>query len=312
MDRLVAIIVPAPFTQFVSKHTNLSHCVRSAMKLYLYRGLDNEKVPKDVTHVIVDNSVTAIKRGAFSKCELLLSLIMGDNVKRIEDWAFWRCIALRFVRLSKTLEYIGIHAFRVCESLEALYLPSTVTSIGKYAFSFCRSMRLLVLPHDINVSNVGEQIIHKAGIQQIARAARVVLYDYNNFRSNRRVNEWLIHHMDDSPFHKLCYDSSVTTRQINDYLHERGNDAALVIDTIHGKTPLHMLSMNPHAPADAIAALLDVNMEVAFCLDNQGKMSMDYARDYNVGGLVGIVNGLCIDMRQIENTLKRKRIEEFD
>ena len=57
--------------------------------------------------------------------------------------------------------------------------------------------------------------------------------------------------------------------------------------------PLHMLSMNLHAPADAIAALLDVNMEVAFCLDNQGKMSMDYARDYNVGGLVGIVNGLC-------------------
>ena len=59
------------------------------------------------------------------------------------------------------------------------------------------------------------------------------------------------------------------------------------------ETPLHMLSMNPHALADTIAALLDVNVEVAFRLDNQGKMSMDYARDYNVGGLVAMVNGLC-------------------
>ena len=58
-------------------------------------------------------------------------------------------------------------------------------------------------------------------------------------------------------------------------------------------TPLHMLSMNPHAPADAIAALLDINVEVAFRLDNEMKMSLDYTRDYNVGGLVAAINGLC-------------------
>ena len=58
-------------------------------------------------------------------------------------------------------------------------------------------------------------------------------------------------------------------------------------------TPLHMLSMNPHAPADTIAALLDVNMDVAFRLDNQGKISLDYARDYNVDGLVATITGLC-------------------
>ena len=58
-------------------------------------------------------------------------------------------------------------------------------------------------------------------------------------------------------------------------------------------TPMHMLSINPHTPSDAIAALLNINMEVAFHFDNRGKMSLDYARDYNIGGLVGIINGLC-------------------
>ena len=99
-------------------------------------------------------------------------------------------------------------------------------------------------------------------------------------QSSRRVNEWLIHHiMDEAPFHKLCYNSSIATKHLKDYLNERGNDSALAIDTIHGMTPLHMLSMNPHASADAMTALLDVDMEVVFRLDNQGKISLDHARN---------------------------------
>ena len=128
----------------------------------------------------------------------------------------------------------------------------------------CQSLRLLILPHDIDLDNA-EVIINFTAIYQIARNAGVT-YENRNItdESNRRVNEWLFHHMDQAPFHKLCYNSSITTKHLNDYLNERGNDSALAIDTIHGMTPLHMLSMNPHAPADAMAALLDVNVEVVF------------------------------------------------
>ena len=51
--------------------------------------------------------------------------------------------------------------------------------------------------------------------------------------------------------------------------------------------------MNSHAPAETIAALLDVKMDVAFSVDNQGNISLDSARDYNVSGLVATINGLC-------------------
>ena len=54
-----------------------------------------------------------------------------------------------------------------------------------------------------------------------------------------------------------------------------------------------MLSMNPHAPADAIAALFNSNMDAIFCADNQQKTPLEYARDYNVGGLVGMITSLC-------------------
>ena len=106
------------------------------------------------------------------------------------------------------------------------------------------------------------------------------------------MNEWLIHHTDEALFHKLCYDSSMTTKQINDYLAEHGNASALVIDANHGMTPLHMLAMHHHALDDAIAALLDINLEVAFRMDRKGKMSLDYARDCNVSGLIGMIKSL--------------------
>ena len=94
-------------------------------------------------------------------------------------------------------------------------------------------------------------------------------------------------------FHTLCYNSYITTKHINAYLHESEHDSALAIDAIHGMRPLHMLSMNPYAPAETIAALLDCNMEAASSLDNEQKTPLEYTRNFNVDGLAGMVNGLC-------------------
>mmetsp|Transcript_944 Transcript_944/g.1404 ORF Transcript_944/g.1404 Transcript_944/m.1404 type:complete len:150 (-) Transcript_944:24-473(-) len=138
--------------------------------------------------------------------------------------------------------------------------------------------------------------------------------------SDRRVNEWLVvHHMDDESFHKLCYSSVVTTQMIIGYLNKNGKNAVLEIDATYGMTPLHMLTMNPHAPVDSIASLLDCNIETAFCLDNQQKIPLEYARDYNVVGLVGMIASLCNHRNSLihvgtdteknrESATKRRRI----
>ena len=81
------------------------------MRLYLYRGLDNERAPKDVTRVIIDDSITIIRGEAFCVCKSLVSVIMGENVKRIGAFAFMNCHALRFIRLSKKLESVGVFAY---------------------------------------------------------------------------------------------------------------------------------------------------------------------------------------------------------
>eukprot|EP01083_Nonionella_stella_P047355 126738_1 len=273
------------------------------MKLYLYRGLYNESVPELVTHVIVDCSVTVIKKFAFGNCGRLVSVVMTDNVKRIEEWAFCGCDALRYVRLSKTLEHIGEGAFQRCESLEALFLPSTLKSIQDEAFADCDSFRLLILSHDIDLSNVGMDIISSTAIYQIAEAHNYFgdpRTDPNGL-INHRVNEWLFHHMDVAPFHKLCYDSYITTQLINDYLIAHGDDAALQIDPHHGMTPLHILAMNPHAPVHAILALLKANINAASVRDREGKTPLYYALHYNPYALVRMIS--CLREHGIENEI---------
>eukprot|EP00554_Chaetoceros_debilis_P015877 CAMPEP_0194125022 /NCGR_PEP_ID=MMETSP0150-20130528/59246_1 /TAXON_ID=122233 /ORGANISM="Chaetoceros debilis, Strain MM31A-1" /LENGTH=459 /DNA_ID=CAMNT_0038818811 /DNA_START=104 /DNA_END=1483 /DNA_ORIENTATION=+ len=453
------------------------------MKLHIYYGLDDEEVPEDVTHVMIDNSVAVIKRGAFQRCYhlvcvimcdnvwriegyafnccralrfirlsktleyigefafcgcdslealflpstvksigyrafgycrslrlmilpvavikrgafqrsyLLVCVIMCDNVKRIEGYAFWDCHALRIIRLSKTLGYIGARAFCGCKSLEALvlpstvksiedqafngcrslrlmilphdidfgnieyeifgdtaiyqiavntgvkyemmegslealFLPSTVKSIGYRAFGYCRSLRLMILPHDIDFGNIGYEIFGDTAIYQIA-VNTGVKYEYVDIftctpESILRVNEWMYHHMDEFPLHKLCYSSSVTVKQINDYLIEHDDDGngvlvTLAIDPHHGMNQFHMLAMNPYAPAEAIAALLDTNFQAVFRTDYKQNTPLDYARDYNVGGLVGMISGLCnhrnlsgplrVGDTQSEHANKRMKLE---
>ena len=158
------------------------------MKLYIYRGLDDEEIPWDITHVIVENKVTVVKARAFFARMNLVSVIMGDKLKRIEVSAFPNCCYIRFIRLSKTLEYIEMFAFYLCESLEALFLPSTLISIEIWAFYDCQSMRLLILPNGINLSNIHHDIIFRTIIQQTAANAGVS-YEFDDDDGIARIGK---------------------------------------------------------------------------------------------------------------------------
>ena len=272
------------------------------MKLHIYRGFfkEDENIPKDVTHIIIDDSVDTIKERAFEYCWLLVSIVMGDSVNTIGKRDFHHCHSLRFIRLSKTLRCIGENAFTLCHSLKAVCLPSMIKRIENYAFMHCQSLSLLILPNNLDgYAHLGRGLISTTPLSQIA-ASVGVRYNIRRDRrwtgeSNHQVNDWLIQHMNDFPLHTLCYDSSVTTANVNTFINHVDNSftSVLQVDKIHGMSPLHLLSMNPYAPVDAIASLLNFNTEAVFSLDNQQKTPLDYGREYNVGGLVGMITGLC-------------------
>lgn len=116
-----------------------------------------------IESVIIPNSVTTIKDGAFSECKLLVDITIGNQVHTIERSAFMNDTAIQVVQLPASVRTIGASvflgcfhltyltikeglttieesAFSGCSSLCGIYLPSTLTYIGNNAFSGCISL----------------------------------------------------------------------------------------------------------------------------------------------------------------------------
>ena len=103
-----------------------------------YRGYIT--IPNTVVYEGKTYTVSAIGHGAFSGCDDLTSVIMGDSIISIEFSAFSSSKNLRAVTIGKSVRTIGEFAFYYCLSLTEIVIPDNVTSIGNSICSYCSSL----------------------------------------------------------------------------------------------------------------------------------------------------------------------------
>lgn len=260
------------------------------MRSYIYRGQNGEWVPKDTTYAIVHASVKSIHALSFAQCRSLVSVTMFDSVEKIEKQAFYWCISLRSIRLSRCLISVESGAFEGCRSLDGLFLPNSLRRIGHCAFLNCSSMKVLVLPPNIqyigSLATLGCNILPQIPYQWNEHGDLLNVREVNECLKNRRHN--LL------PFHLLCHDTSINTKLINDFVEENGDDGAFEEDE-HGMTPLHILSMNPHASPHVLYFCYETNPHAAVSADNGNASPLDYAQRSNINGLIALTAALSID-----------------
>ena len=94
---------------------------------------------RNLTSVIIPNSVTNIKEGAFISCSELKSITIPVSVSNIDTLAFAYCYV-------KTLEFntnaIGRH-FREKNSLKEVHIGDAVTNINTYSFANCDQLTIV-------------------------------------------------------------------------------------------------------------------------------------------------------------------------
>ena len=90
-----------------------------------------------LTSIVIPNSVTLIENDAFYKCSNLTSVIIGDGVKTIDSDAFRDCKSLTSVTIGNSVTSIGSRAFYECTGLTSITIPNSVKSIGWDAFKGC-------------------------------------------------------------------------------------------------------------------------------------------------------------------------------
>ena len=95
---------------------------------------------KDITSVIIPESVTAIGGFAFSSCSNLTSVVVPDSVTSIGKSAFSSCSNLTSVVIGKNVSTIGSYAFYYCSNLTSVVIGENVSTIGAYVFNRCSKL----------------------------------------------------------------------------------------------------------------------------------------------------------------------------
>ena len=144
-------------------------------------------IPESVTYNDEVYNVTSIGERAFSYCDALTSVVMGNNITNIGERAFECCSALVSVTIGNSVTSIGGEAFLDCTGLEKviapniagwcninftddssnplfyakhlysdenteitnLIIPNSVTSIGDYTFLNCSGLTSVIIPNSV-------------------------------------------------------------------------------------------------------------------------------------------------------------------
>ena len=101
--------------------------------------------------------VTSLKSGAFRDCKELTAVIIPDSVKIIQSSAFRDCTALTDVKLPMWLRELYLEAFMNCSSLAKIDLPDELEKIGPNAFSGT-AISSLTIPANVSVWGLGYSI----------------------------------------------------------------------------------------------------------------------------------------------------------
>ncbi len=114
---------------------------------------------------IISDSVIKICDYAFSGCELVTSLTMGDNVTIIGEGALANCFKLTSVELSGKLRTISAFTFDRCAIVQ-IRIPDSVIRIDNSAFNECTKLTSVIIGR--NVTTIGISAFNNCNLNKIS------------------------------------------------------------------------------------------------------------------------------------------------
>ncbi|MDR0835120.1 MAG: leucine-rich repeat domain-containing protein [Tannerella sp.] len=100
---------------------------------------------KNVTSVVMPNTVESIAYWAFGSCRRLTSVTFSSALRYIEDFAFSECPALTSITLPSSVRYVKNSAFKDCTALTSVTLPKSLIGLSYELFSGCVKLRNLTV-----------------------------------------------------------------------------------------------------------------------------------------------------------------------
>ncbi len=151
---------------------------------------------KNLTSIIIPNSVTNWGTLPFSECDNLITVVASCNSTYIENpnrsgdlsAAFANNANLESVTLPNGITRVGSNMFYRCTNLKNITLPDTVTVIGNHAFYECTSLTDITLPDSV-VDTEGQLFAGCINLETVVLSKNLTATGVSNFiRCNKLKN----------------------------------------------------------------------------------------------------------------------------
>ncbi len=118
---------------------------------------------KNITKLLIPNSVIAIGSEAFSDNTSIYEMIVSHKLEYIGQRAFSGCRKMKDFNLPSTLKYIETEAFNGCtNAFKELTIPASVRHIGSHAFRGCSTLEKVIFSGPIEEIGSGIfELCHK-------------------------------------------------------------------------------------------------------------------------------------------------------
>ena len=113
-------------------------------------GLPNASGEITIPSSIDGHPVVSVSNDAFSGNKNITSVVMPNSIREVGEKAFYTCTGLTNVIMSSSIRSIGVMAFASCLRLTEIEIPLGVTSIGRYAFGNS-GLTQIVIPEGIAI-----------------------------------------------------------------------------------------------------------------------------------------------------------------
>lgn len=140
----------------------------------------------EAVHVVLEEGVTEIGRGAFSTCGALASVTLPESVTEIGENAFIGC-GLTSVTIPGSVAKIGDRAFLSCGTLTSATIQDGVTAIGDSAFASCGALTSVTIP--MSVTEIGEYAFLNCSLTSVTIPNPGTVIAENSFDSGVTINQ---------------------------------------------------------------------------------------------------------------------------
>ncbi len=111
-----------------------------------------------LVEIAIGDNITQLGQAAFKGCDRLEKVTFSNknNITSIESNTFEDCSQIRQIVFPTSLKTIGDYAFKGCTAMERIVLPDSVMAIGKYVFNGCSNLASVTL--GCKVTSIGNQM----------------------------------------------------------------------------------------------------------------------------------------------------------